>query len=326
MNNTDLTKISVIVPMYNPDTYLEKCIDSICAQTYSNLEIILIDDGSTDRTNYIASSFARKDHRIKLVREDNGGESHARNTGLSIATGQYVAFVDCDDWIDPEMYKTLIEAAMKYDLDVVACGWYKTTIVGDHEWISKKIKNKKKIDEKVLGREEFLLYQYKRDSYRALAYMWDKLFNKSILVDKCGKALKFDESYIIGGDLIFLAEALLNAHRIRYVDKAFYHYRIREGSGCHNENPKNYHDWVHSYERIIKEYKDNGIEQETIDYMKRFMAYHASHGLQFAIKKKDKEEIEYFRQIMIDNQEIYEKLNAEHKDWIAGYRKMLAIK
>ena len=101
--------ISVIVPIYNRELYLEKCIESIVSQTYSNLEIILVDDGSPDNCPAICDEWAKKDSRIKVVHKENGGVASARNAGLSAATGDYVAFVDGDDFIAPEMYSVLTQ-------------------------------------------------------------------------------------------------------------------------------------------------------------------------------------------------------------------------
>ena len=99
--------ISVIVPIYNVETYLPQCLDSIIVQTWNNLEIILINDGSTDNSGHICDAYVAKDSRIKVVHKSNGGLSAARNSGLDIANGEYIGFVDSDDWIEPTMYENL---------------------------------------------------------------------------------------------------------------------------------------------------------------------------------------------------------------------------
>ena len=106
-------KISVIVPVYNVENYLRRCVDSIINQTYKNLEIILVDDGSPDNCPVICDEYAQKDSRIKVIHKENGGLSSARNCGMDMATGEYIGFVDGDDWIESDMYKFLIENAEK---------------------------------------------------------------------------------------------------------------------------------------------------------------------------------------------------------------------
>lgn len=113
--------ISVIVPIYKVEEYLDECISSIVAQTYKNLEIILVDDGSPDNCGAICDNWAEKDSRIRVIHKENGGLSDARNAGLSVANGDYIAFVDSDDWIDPRMYEILLLAMKREDSDLVAC-------------------------------------------------------------------------------------------------------------------------------------------------------------------------------------------------------------
>lgn len=117
-------KISVIVAIYNVEQYLHKCIDSILAQTYENLEIILVDDGSPDKSGAICDEYAQKDSRVKVIHKQNGGQSTARNAALDIATGEYIGFVDGDDWIEPEMYQILYSTMVNEGADIVQCGWY----------------------------------------------------------------------------------------------------------------------------------------------------------------------------------------------------------
>ena len=116
-------KISVIVPIYNVEKYLNRCLDSIINQTYKNLEIILVDDGSPDNCGKICDEYAKKDNRIKVIHKENGGLSSARNAGLDIATGDYIGFVDSDDWIELDMYEYLLNICVKYNSDISRCGF-----------------------------------------------------------------------------------------------------------------------------------------------------------------------------------------------------------
>ena len=120
-NEVICERISVIVPIYNTEKYLARCIESILCQTYTNLEIILVDDGSTDKSGDICDFYARKDNRVKVVHKENGGAAAARNFALNMVTGQYIGFVDSDDYIEPIMYQSMIQIAEEYDCDVVMC-------------------------------------------------------------------------------------------------------------------------------------------------------------------------------------------------------------
>ena len=114
-------RISVVVPVYNVEQYLEKCVNSIINQTYKNLEIILVDDGATDKSGKLCDELAKLDNRIMVYHKKNGGLSDARNYGVERATGDYIGFVDGDDYIDAEMYEKLYEAIKKENVDVAEC-------------------------------------------------------------------------------------------------------------------------------------------------------------------------------------------------------------
>lgn len=116
-------KITVIIPVYNVEKYLSKCVDSVIEQTYKNLEIILVDDGSPDKSPAICDAYAKKDRRIKVIHKENGGLSSARNAGLDTASGDYVGFVDSDDWIEPDMYEYMINLCLKEDACIARCAF-----------------------------------------------------------------------------------------------------------------------------------------------------------------------------------------------------------
>ena len=117
-------KISVIVPVYKVEPYLRKCLDSIVNQTYRNLEIILVDDGSPDNCGAICDEYAAGDGRIRVIHQENGGVSSARNAGLSAVTGEWVGWVDSDDWIEPDMYEYLLKNALEQNADIAVCSHY----------------------------------------------------------------------------------------------------------------------------------------------------------------------------------------------------------
>ena len=130
----DYGKVSVIVPIYKVEPYLDQCVQSIVNQTYKNLEIILVDDGSPDNSPAMCDAWAEKDNRIRVIHKENGGFSSARNAGLDAATGDYIQFVDSDDWILPDMTAALVSCAVKENADVVRCG-YCENVDGDTQEI-----------------------------------------------------------------------------------------------------------------------------------------------------------------------------------------------
>lgn len=116
--------VSVIVPVYNVEKYLARCVDSITSQTYENLDIILVDDGSTDNSGRICGEYAKKDTRIRVIHQKNKGASAARNCGITAASGNYIGFIDSDDWIDKDMYELLVNTAIEHHADIVRCDTY----------------------------------------------------------------------------------------------------------------------------------------------------------------------------------------------------------
>ena len=115
--------VSVIIPAYNIEDYIGRCLDSIISQTYKNLEIIVVDDGSRDHTGEILDNYAKKDRRIKVIHKENGGVSSARNKGIEAAEGDYIGFIDGDDLIESEMYKTLVDLLEEENADIAHCGY-----------------------------------------------------------------------------------------------------------------------------------------------------------------------------------------------------------
>ena len=116
-------KISIIVPVYRAEKFLPQCIESILGQTYENLEILLVDDGSPDKCGEICDEYAKQDSRICVIHQTNAGESAARNTGLDKASGAYIGFVDADDWIEPKMYERMYDGIKLSGSQIAACGW-----------------------------------------------------------------------------------------------------------------------------------------------------------------------------------------------------------
>ena len=166
-----MKKISIIVPIYNIEKYLPRCLDSILAQTYKNLEVILVDDGSVDNSGMIADKYARKDQRIKVIHQVNQGVSVARNTGIDLATGDYIGFVDGDDYIEPDMYEILMRIIDEQQVDIAHCG-YQMVYPSKTEYY---YNTKKKIK---MNREEGVLELLR--GRKVEPGLWNKLYNAKL--------------------------------------------------------------------------------------------------------------------------------------------------
>lgn len=312
--------ISVIIPIYNTKDELPKCLNSICNQTYGDLEIICVDDGSTDGSAKIVDEFGKRDQRAKIVHKENGGESSARNTGLKIATGEYIAFCDCDDWIDQDMYETLARELDQENLDMVAAGWYKET--GSQ---SREIKNDLPVSSRAFDRDELLKYLYMRDSYRGFAYMWNKLYRRELLKDKQGNWMLFREDLRLGGDVLYLAEAALKVKRGKYVDRAFYHYNQRSESGCHTKDVHRLRDWLRAYELVLQRFEEEHVDEEIMNYVKRFLAYHSSNAAEIAAAQGEEEAKKEFQRFMEIYKQEYISLNIQYPERVKRYCGLLEL-
>lgn len=205
--------ISVIVPIYNVEDFLDECICSIVNQTYHNLQIILVDDGSKDNCGKICEKWAEKDKRIKVLHKNNGGLSDARNAGLVYATGDYIAFVDSDDWIDPNMYEIMLSVLKRESADIVACGIVDT-------YSEKEIIHSSPYD---AGSSEKFLKLIYQDTVFPVA-SWNKLYRKELWKD-----FKFPKGKIC--EDAFTTYLLVDrASRIVQIPDVLYHYRIRKNS------------------------------------------------------------------------------------------------
>ena len=165
--------VTVVVPIYNTEKYLRRCLDSIINQSYSNLEIILIDDGSIDNSSKICYEYSINDHRIKIIRQKNAGVSVARNVGIRNATGQYITFVDSDDYIANDMVEILLHTIRKYNADISMCGMIRTSD-----------KRNNMIDEDnstvIYTQEEFVKVMLRITGNRIVHYPWGKLYKKEV--------------------------------------------------------------------------------------------------------------------------------------------------
>ena len=212
-------KISVIIPIYKVEKYLDKCIASVCAQTYQNLEIILVNDGSPDRCGEICDLWKEKDSRILVIHKENGGLSSARNAGLDRATGDYIGFVDSDDSIQPEMYTDLMTAMKETGADIAMCAYQAE---GEETPVHELYPM---LPQGVTSLEELLAIQYENPrNGGSIEVVWDKLFPKKII-----EGLRFRENQITE-DTAFLNDYMSRVKTVAVIEKENYCYLKRSTS------------------------------------------------------------------------------------------------
>lgn len=266
--------ISVIVPVYNTARYLTRCISSITAQDYSDLEIILVDDGSTDESLDICRCFAQSDSRIKVIHKENGGSTSARKTGLKAAQKEYVIFADSDDWIEPDFYKRLVEAAEESCADVVIGGhindgWN----CGPDVW---KIASASCFKRGYYGKNDlddsfFSHMIYAGDGYfewGISSSLCDKLFCKSVIAPFI---VNMDERIWDGEDACCFYPMLLNTFSLYITDICGYHHVMRQGSLCHVHDAGYFLRLKYLQEYLFRQIKDHPYEAVLSPQINRFV-------------------------------------------------------
>lgn len=208
--------ISVIVPVYKVESYLDTCISSIAGQTYQNLEIILVDDGSPDKCPKMCDAWAERDSRIKVIHKENGGLSDARNAGMAVATGELIGFIDSDDWISPDMYELLNQHIVNEQSDIAACG---VEMCWDDGTPSRPLT---KAGNCVLDNQEAMRAIIQESWLKQP--VWYKLYKTELVRDISFPVGKYHE------DVFWTYQAIARAKRVSIFDAPCYHYRQRSGS------------------------------------------------------------------------------------------------
>ena len=250
--------ISIIIPVYKVEKYLEKCIQSVINQTYENLQIILVDDGSPDNCGKICDEYAKKDHRIEVIHKSNGGLSDARNKGLEIAKGEYIGFVDSDDYIELDMYEVLYNLLKQYNADVSICNFY---TVSQGKITIKNADNGIKEYNRIEILKEVLL------DNNIQSYAWNKLYKKEL----------FDEiKYPVGkkyediGTTFYLLE---KCNKVVVTGKPEYYYINRQDSIVNNVTESTITDYIElimqRYDYIEENIKE--LSSYNKDYLKKIL-------------------------------------------------------
>ena len=258
--------LSVVIPVYKVEPYLRRCVDSVLGQTYTDLEIILVDDGSPDGCPAICDEYAQKDSRVKVIHQKNGGVSRARNAGLELAQGEYITFVDADDYIDSQMYEKMLEAAVRTGADVVE------TTYRYGKW-----------DNEDSGE----LYRFSGVEAVGKMFREDRFWD-GFSVSPCTKLFlrktvgsrRFLEGCTMAEDALFVAQVMGNSASVVKLDRSFYNYYMSEESAVRSDYRPNHADEVDANEKILAEAECWG--DETLrDYLRsRYLGLTVHHWVQ----------------------------------------------
>ncbi len=249
--------ISIIVAVYNAETYIVRCVDSILNQTYKNIELLLVDDGSTDRSGQICDDYEKKDDRVRVIHKSNGGLAEARNVGIQNATGEYIGFVDNDDYIKDYMYERLVYVINNEDADMVVCNYSYVDDNGDLLDVYSPI-----LSDEVISSYEYLSRLVGPESgYYITA--WNRLYRSSIL-----KSIVFpvgrtnEDSYVVHNIVDVCRRVVIESDKL-------YFYTQRSDSLSRNPNTRQYFDEVNSVLNRIEFYEKKGYDMlisESMDY------------------------------------------------------------
>lgn len=256
--------ISVIIPVYNSEVFLCRCMDSICSQTYTNLEIIVVNDGSTDNSSEILEKYAELDTRIQVICQKNSGVSTARNTGLNVAKGEFVLFLDSDDWLDKETCEVAIQTLASENADVVLWSYTREYLAASKPVLLFGEKSKIWDEEHIFYlREQFIGLQGEQlrepQKIDSIVTVWGKLYRKAIIDNS-----RFIDMDIIGiEDLFFNIEVFSKVKRAAYIPDTFSHYRkTNAGSLTHHYKDKLIYQWQELYRRIELHLKQEQAREE----------------------------------------------------------------
>ena len=279
-----MCEISIIVPIYNVEQYLRKCVDSILAQTFTDFEVILVDDGSPDNSGAICDEYAKLDSRVRVIHKENGGLSDARNAGIEIAKGKYLGFVDSDDFIDKDMYEILYNAFSVADIDMSIVGYYDQ--YGDYILNTDKDIEDFKVIDNIQAVEEIL------KGRKLTANVWNKLYKKELF-----QHIRFPKD-VIAEDAFVIIELLLLVNKVGVDTKLKYHYMHRKESITSAKfNPKDIDTvsaWQYNY-NLIK----TNIPSLISDAYARVMWANFFVIDKLAIVKRTQREDKYYKEIKL---------------------------
>lgn len=260
-------KISVIIPVYNVEDYLEKCVDSVINQTYKNLEVLLVDDGSTDRSGDICDALASTDSRIRVIHKKNGGLSDARNAGMDAATGDFIAFLDSDDWVDLDMYEVLHNLLIEHEADISICRFKNIY----HDVVEDGSTGKIAVYDNIGALKAIARIE---NNFYPTHNVWNKLY-RSELVNN----FRFIKGKLVE-DLYFTPGVIHASKRVVYIDKAMHNY-LRERPDSIMNAPINFKrimDELNGYAEFAQFLEELQLSEYALNikeiYLRKLMEFH----------------------------------------------------
>lgn len=291
-------EVSIIVPVYKVEKYIDQCLESIKRQTFSNWECIMVNDGSPDKAGQICERFLNSDPRFKLIHKENGGLSSARNEGLAISQGRFIAFVDSDDWIDTKYIETLYNLLVQYDADIAQCGFIK-------EFKTFKRKKRLKFSNPILEGEEvakqLLIYN------RLPGFMWNKLFRKELINSEFPVGLVYEDYYVMTSWVDNIKKVVLSPEML-------YHYRMRKGSITASSEAKYQLDFMNAVKQRVDKIKKIFPDIFSADDEKLFIYRNLLERAKI-ISRREKDPIKKKRAVQLIQTEL-EKISIPDKEII----------
>ncbi|MFR1757985.1 MAG: glycosyltransferase family 2 protein, partial [Thomasclavelia spiroformis] len=293
-----MPKLSIIVPIYNVEKYLSRCIESILNQTFREFELILINDGSTDNCKEICEKYKKIDSRIIVVNKKNGGVSSARNFGIDISRGEYIGFVDPDDFIDSNMYEILFNIINLYQSDIVICDYYKVSEYNIKKYEEIQLNNKGIIVENINNIDAIERILTVGEKF---IFAWNKIYKRRLFEN-----LRYNEGMIYEDE--FLAHRILyRCNKVSIINSSLYYYVQRKGSIVNSRFSSKKFDKVYAIKDRVDFLKDKGIvnlidkaEKSFIDYFvwNYFVGYQRLENIEYELKRLKKEFNSVFYRIL----------------------------
>lgn len=315
-------KVSIVIPVYNAEKYIEKCLKSVINQTLKKIEIIIINDGSKDKSEEIIREIAKKDSRIKFITRENKGVGPTRNEGIELANGEYIIFIDSDDVIEPNMCEIMYNKAKKNDVDIVICN---SNIIKNGKILRKEERNED-IKVNISSVSNFLNTYYHNKLYENR--VWDKMFRLSIIKEN---NIQFgDLKKITGEDLFFGITILPYCKKVIFIKEKLYNYYIRENSIMQTYNSQEVQKTIEFIKEIEKFQTSKNIKNEYDSFLATYI-YNLVVGSSIATlrhkkKKKLKEDINYIVENETVNKYVSILNQKENLDLFKGRLKKIFVK
>ena len=311
-----MPEISVIVPVYNVENKIRRCVDSILAQSFTGFELILVDDGSPDQSGEICDEYAAKDHRIKVIHQQNAGPSAARNMGIRVAEGVFIAFVDSDDYLHKDYLKALYDTLQNNQTDMVMCNYFSVIETGEiienrHRFADNTVLNRDNIKDSIY---RDIFFNTNTTGYFSPV---NKLFRRQII---CDNQIFMDESMSFGEDMLFVMQYIKHCNSIALSDKILYYYEMLP-TGLFSKYRRGFLlDIMKCYTSLIEQTKPDRITK--YDYLplsKKYWYYVDRHIC--GIIKNENNINELIREVLSnkDVRQLFKRIAVLKKDEIEGY-------